>query len=107
MQLGTLRRELRKLHKETQSWRKTGARYGINPAMARLLVNGYEPGQKIRKQLGLPEYRSVPPCSICGGVHLKKTCPTTRTQKWDKLIDIPVKVLRWKLIHREELSHVA
>jgi hypothetical protein len=36
------------------SWEAIGCKYGINRAMARLLGNGYIPGRKIRKALGLP-----------------------------------------------------
>ena len=46
-------------HKITNSWRKTGAKWGLNPAMARLIAGGYNPGKTIRKRLGLPEMAQV------------------------------------------------
>jgi hypothetical protein len=40
-------------HALTNSWRKTGAPYGLSGAMARLIALGYEPGRKVRAALGL------------------------------------------------------
>jgi hypothetical protein len=51
--LGQVCQEMIELHGRTQSWRKTGARFGLNPAMARLIAGGYDPGRKIRGLLDL------------------------------------------------------
>jgi len=53
--------DLRELHNTTNSWRLTGDRYDLHPSMARLIANGYIPGNRIRKKLGLPEVSSVIP----------------------------------------------
>ena len=41
------------------SWRKVAAPYGIHPNMARMIANGYQPGLKIRRLLGLPAITTV------------------------------------------------
>ena len=54
-ELEELRLDLLKLHSELKSWRKAGKHYGLNPAMARLIVvKNYDPGPRIRFRLGLP-----------------------------------------------------
>jgi hypothetical protein len=40
-------------HQKGESWRKIAVKYGLHPNMARLIANGYEPGNKIRKKLNL------------------------------------------------------
>lgn len=57
--LDQLCRELKKSHELTQSWRATGEPYQLNPAMARMIANGYQPGKRVRKHLGLPPAVSV------------------------------------------------
>lgn len=58
--------QMREHHARLQSWRKTGAIFGLNPAMARLIALGYEPGRRVREQLGLPPAASVVP--VAGAV---------------------------------------
>lgn len=57
--LDHLRIDMQEIHARTQSWQKVGDCYGINKALARLIANGYEPGRKARKILGLPAYAEV------------------------------------------------
>ena len=66
---------IKNVYSATKSWQKTGERFGVNKAMARLLANGYKPGKKISKVLGLQEYAPAPVCPLCGNVHIKSTCP--------------------------------
>lgn len=52
-ELSNIANNLQKLHAEMRSWRKAGAVYGIDPASARMIANGYEPGPKLRKKLDI------------------------------------------------------
>jgi hypothetical protein len=61
-------------HNEIPSWRKVAKEYGLHPNMARMIANGYDPGRKIRKVLGLPPRQEVDPCPKCGSVHTTKRC---------------------------------
>jgi hypothetical protein len=67
--LDQIRDGIRETHKITKSWRKAGEPFGLNPASARLLAMGHEPGEKLRQQLGLPRTAPVPVCPDCGDVH--------------------------------------
>lgn len=51
--------ELQESHEISKSWRNTAAPYGLHPSMARMIANGYIPGNRIRKKLGLPEQSKV------------------------------------------------
>jgi hypothetical protein len=51
--LEQLRTNMALYYSSVKSWQKTGEKFGVNKAMARLIVNGYNPGKKVRKQLGL------------------------------------------------------
>jgi hypothetical protein len=67
-------------------------------------LNGVMPHNPHKRlALGLPAYKSVPACSVCGGVHLLKSCPIQRAKQWHELFDIPSNVLRWQLDNREVL----
>lgn len=48
------------IHEATKSWRQAGDYYGISGAMARLIANGYLPGKRIRKLLGVTRYTRRP-----------------------------------------------
>ena len=48
------------IHNETKSWRQAGDYYGISGSMARMIANGYEPGKRIRKLLGVTRYTRRP-----------------------------------------------
>lgn len=52
--LPELRCTIQAMYAEVKSWQKVGEAYGINKAMARLIANGYQPGNKVRKIFGLP-----------------------------------------------------
>lgn len=54
-----LRQKIASEYAEIQSWRKVAAPYGIHPNMARMIANGYQPGLKIRRLLGLPAITTV------------------------------------------------
>ena len=66
--LEQLCREMQNKHTEVHSWQKVGDCYGINKATARLVANGYEPGKKVRRLLGLPEEARVNVVVIYGEV---------------------------------------
>ena len=55
-------------HSEICSWREVVRPYGdgLKPNMARLIANGYDPGNKIRLVLRLPDKRAVEVCGECG-----------------------------------------
>ena len=55
-----IRTTIVRIHDETQSWREAGKAYGISGSMARLLANGYQPGKKVRKLLGVTRYKPRP-----------------------------------------------
>jgi hypothetical protein len=59
MTLDTYATQLKKAHSELKSWRKVGDCIGLNPAMTRLIANGYEPGSEIREKLGLSPISTV------------------------------------------------
>ena len=59
MTLDRLCVDIKKRYSETNSWRKTAEPLDIFPSMARLIANGYNPGKKIRKKLGLQEIATV------------------------------------------------
>lgn len=52
--LDVLRLEIQQGRSAGKTWQTIGDEYGINRAMARLLGLGYEPGKKVRAELGLP-----------------------------------------------------
>ena len=54
-------------HSEICSWREVVRPYGdgLKPNMARLIANGYDPGNKIRLVLRLPDKRAVEVCREC------------------------------------------
>lgn len=51
--------EFLETYRITKSWRKTGQKYGVNAAMARMIANGYHPGKRIRLRLGLPPETTI------------------------------------------------
>jgi hypothetical protein len=55
-------------HNEIHSWRKVALPYGdgLKPNMARLIANGYDPGNKIRGVLRLPDKQAFEVCKECG-----------------------------------------
>lgn len=62
-------------HSEIHSWREVARPYGdgLKPNMARMIANGYDPGNKIRQEvLRLPPKEKVETCKECGKVHIKK-----------------------------------
>lgn len=67
--------EIRETYRRTKSWRNTGAEFGVNPATARLIARGYQPGNRMRESLNLPPVVKVEACPTCGVVHTRKTCP--------------------------------
>jgi hypothetical protein len=77
MQLDILVEHIKKARARGQSWRKIGADIGTNPAMARLLGNGYIPGRKIREKLNLP-----PLCPVCNQIIRVKNVATSTSLLW-------------------------
>lgn len=57
--LTDVQKEIQAAYLELASWRRVGERFGLNPATARLIAKGREPGHKVRKQLGLPIFSTV------------------------------------------------
>lgn len=57
--LDILCRKLLNDYSRLSSWRKVGKVYGITAAMARLIAHGYNPGRRVRGQLGLPQLSTV------------------------------------------------
>ena len=57
--------EFLNLHSELKSWRKVADRYGIYPNMARMISQGYDPGNRIRKLLRLPMKDKFEVCPKC------------------------------------------
>ena len=55
-------------YEKVASWRKVAEPYSIHPNMARLIANGYDPGNRIRERLQLPEKQPVEMCEECGKV---------------------------------------
>ncbi len=60
------------LYVDLKSWRRVAKPYKIYPNMARLIARGYDPGNKIRHELRLPEKQAVEVCEECGEIHFKK-----------------------------------
>lgn len=87
-----------------RSWRAVGRLWGLSSGLAyRMAIQGYEPkNPELRRKLGLPVYRLAPACPDCGIVHVSDRCPKNRKAP-ASLFDMPVKVLRLQLEHREEL----
>ncbi len=52
-------------HEIIRSWRKIADQYGIYPNMARMISQGYDPGNKIRKLLRLPMKDKFEVCPKC------------------------------------------
>jgi len=57
--------EFLNLHSELKSWRKVADQYGIYPNMARMISQGYDPGNRIRKLLRLPMKDKFEVCPKC------------------------------------------
>jgi hypothetical protein len=55
-------------HAKVASWRKVAEPYKIHPNMARMIANGYDPGNRIREKLRLPDKEAVEMCPECGKV---------------------------------------
>ena len=55
-------------HDNVSSWRRVARPYDLHPNMARLIANGYDPGNKIREKLRLPDKEAVEMCPECGKV---------------------------------------
>jgi len=64
-------------HGKVASWRKVAEPYSIHPNMARLIANGYDPGNRIREKLRLPDKAKVEVCRSCGVAHTTKRCTST------------------------------
>jgi hypothetical protein len=87
MNIGTLRRKLRKAHKTKRtgprgehlktSWAAVGRDLGIPGGTAhRIATSDYEPKRAdIRFHLGLPALIPAPACSKCGQLHVSRRCP--------------------------------
>ncbi len=52
--LEEVQRGLIDAHRRSKSWRFAGHEYGLNPATARMIANGYIPKEKLCARLGLP-----------------------------------------------------
>jgi hypothetical protein len=89
-------------YKKLHSWRKVASEYGLHPSMARMIANGYDPGKKIRRVLGLPPRQEVDPCPRCGEAHVTKRCTKNR-RKHRTLWSMPKDVLRWAIENRTEM----
>ena len=55
-------------HGKVASWRKVAEPYSIHPNMARMIANGYDPGNRIRERLQLSEKQPVEICEECGKI---------------------------------------
>ena len=53
------------LHEEIRSWRRIAEPYDLYPNMARMIANGYDPGNKIREKLRLPMKDKFEVCPRC------------------------------------------
>lgn len=51
--------DLQERHKRLNSWRLAADPYPINKAMARMIANGYEPGNRVRRALKIAPIASV------------------------------------------------
>lgn len=65
-------------HEKVKSWRVVvdNKPYKIYPNMARLIAKGYDPGNKIRRILHLPDKQAVEVCH-CGVAHTTKRCTSS------------------------------
>src|SRR3990170_3892521 len=69
------RKLLSALYNFNDSYRETARDFEVlrgprlHPSMVRLLINGYEPGKKIRKVLNWPPTETMPVCAVHGIVH--------------------------------------
>ena len=69
------RKLLSALYNFNESYRETARDFEVlrgprlHPSMVRLLINGYEPGKKIRKVLNWPPTETMPVCAVHGIVH--------------------------------------
>jgi hypothetical protein len=102
-EVGGRRRRVRR------SWRDIAHDYpGVNHATLRaVLENRRDPKDNaIRRALGLPIYVSIMVCPKCGKRHDEiKTCPDKRRRirhSDQRIADMPVSVLAWKLRNRTE-----
>ncbi len=68
-------------HKKFSSWRKVAEPYEVHPSMARMIANGYDPGNRIREKLRLPNKQAVEVCPSCGIAHTTKRCTSTNGSK--------------------------
>jgi hypothetical protein len=60
------------------SWREIALENickGVSIGSLCRIYHGFEPGNKIRKQLGIVELLPAEACVKCGKVHTKNTCP--------------------------------
>lgn len=95
MKIHIIARSLRKSHKSTHSWRKTGAAFGLTAGMAyRIAYQQYDPADPtIRERLGL----GPRPCPTC---HRKQTIPQ-QVKTWRRLDDLTAAEIRYLLERRE------
>ncbi len=73
------------IYSELKSWRRVAEPYGIYPNMARMISQGYDPGNKIRAKLRLPKKVKVEVCSKCGDLHPQKRCSGKKGPKRNRL----------------------
>jgi hypothetical protein len=65
--LYTLKQDISQDHLQTKSWKKTGDKFGLNKATARLIANGKRPGKRIKEILHIerkPQVKHI--CENCG-----------------------------------------
>jgi hypothetical protein len=100
--IAQLRKKLLGDHKRLGNWRAVAVEWQIPPGtLCRIAETDYEPKDPHKRVLlRLPALESAPVCIRCGVVHLRKTCPRLRV--YHGLFDMPIRVLKWKLEHREE-----
>ena len=93
MNLGTLSRILKKSHKKTRSWNKTGKAFHITGGMAyRIAMEGYDPANPVmRIGLGLGP-------RVCSKCHRKITVPSRAPKR---IADISSTELLWRLNNRK------
>lgn len=93
MNIGTLSRILKKSHRKTRSWNKTGKAFHMTGGMAyRIAFEGYEPADPVlRNALGLGP-------RVCPKCERKITTPRKAPKR---IFDMSAKELLWCLNNRK------
>ena len=94
-----------RLKRELGSWRAVGREVGLSAGTLIRISQGYEPrSSHIRHALGLPIYVTLQVCAKCGKVHRQHKQCTSKPRTYQRIADMPVAVLAWKIRNREEID---